>query len=40
MTRKTIALLLAAFLLASLAGCQTVKGLGRDLENLGEEIQK
>ncbi len=36
--KATMAILLAAALL--LAGCNTVKGLGQDIENAGEAIQE
>ncbi|MDX2132999.1 MAG: entericidin A/B family lipoprotein [Planctomycetota bacterium] len=31
--------LLAALLLAGVAGCQTTKGFGRDVENTGDAIE-
>ena len=34
---KAIALLLAVFVLA---GCNTVQGLGKDLQNVGEKLEK
>ena len=37
--KKLLALLLAAQVLV-LAGCNTMHGLGRDMEQLGEKIQK
>ena len=39
MTRM-IGLLLALGLLAVIYGCETVKGVGRDVEKAGEAIQK
>jgi len=38
-TGRMLALALSLLLLA-LAGCQTVKGFGKDLETLGDKIQK
>ncbi|NNU17257.1 entericidin A/B family lipoprotein [Parvularcula sp. ZS-1/3] len=38
---KLLARLLAAgFFIAALAGCETIKGAGEDIENLGEEIDE
>jgi predicted small secreted protein len=37
--KMLMASLLAAWL-AALAGCNTMQGLGRDLEQLGDKIQK
>ena len=37
--RKMIALMLAASLIL-LAGCNTMHGLGKDIETVGEKIQK
>jgi predicted small secreted protein len=37
--RKAITLMLAAWLFA-LAGCNTMQGLGKDMEQLGDKIQK
>ena len=37
--RKTIALVLAASLIL-LAGCNTMHGLGKDIETVGDKIQK
>jgi predicted small secreted protein len=37
--KKTIALLLMA-LLVLLAGCNTMRGLGKDIEQVGDKIQK
>ncbi len=36
MIRQLIAILIGAFILA---GCNTIKGAGRDLERSGEKIQ-
>jgi len=39
-SKTRLALLTAALLLAFVSvGCQTSKGLGKDVENLGENIQ-
>lgn len=35
----TVFLLAAAFIAFTATGCQTSKGLGKDVENLGENIQ-
>lgn len=35
----TAVLLLAAFASLATSGCQTSKGFGKDVENLGENIQ-
>lgn len=40
MTRKIIAALLVACLIALLAGCNTLRGVGKDIEKAGEGIQK
>ena len=37
--RKWIVLVLAASLV-SLAGCNTMRGLGKDIEQVGDKIQK
>jgi predicted small secreted protein len=37
--KKTIMLLLTA-LLVLLAGCNTMRGLGKDIEQVGDKIQK
>ena len=37
--KKLLALLLLALAIA-LAGCNTMQGLGKDVENLGDKIQK
>lgn len=33
-------MLMAAFLAVVISGCQTSKGLGEDVEDLGEKIQE
>ncbi len=38
--RRFLLLLLTAVLLAPIMGCETVKGVGRDVEKAGEAIQK
>jgi predicted small secreted protein len=36
----TLVALLCLAMLGAALGCETVKGMGRDIENLGEELQK
>jgi predicted small secreted protein len=36
---KTFSLLLALFLAFALTGCNTVKGVGQDLQKAGEKIE-
>ncbi len=36
---KTIAILLAAVFTVALAGCNTVKGVGQDIQKAGEKIE-
>jgi predicted small secreted protein len=38
--KKLIAAMLAAGLLFATAGCNTMQGLGKDVEIVGEKIQK
>jgi predicted small secreted protein len=38
--KKLIAALLAAGLVIAVAGCNTMQGLGKDVEIVGEKIQK
>lgn len=38
--KNLLTLLLALVLLATLAGCETLKGAGRDIESAGEAIQR
>ncbi len=38
--RLTLLLLAAAFVALITAGCQTSKGFGKDVEKLGDNIQK
>jgi entericidin B len=40
MLKRTIALMLAGLLALALGGCNTVKGIGKDVEKGGEAIQK
>ena len=40
MVRKFVASALAVLLVAGLAACNTLQGLGKDIENGGEAIQK
>ena len=37
---KIFLLSIALLLTFALAGCETMEGLGKDIENLGESIQK
>ena len=38
--KKLIAAMLAAGLVIAVAGCNTMQGLGKDVEIVGEKIQK
>jgi predicted small secreted protein len=38
--RKLLMILMGGIFLASLAGCETAKGFGKDLEKSGENIQE
>ena len=38
--KQMIALVLASLFALSLTGCETVKGLGKDIEKLGSAINK
>jgi entericidin B len=38
--KKVLVVMLLAALALGLAGCETVKGVGRDMEKAGEAIQK
>ena len=38
--KRVIAIALAVMFVSVLTGCETVKGLGKDIENLGESMQK
>jgi len=38
--KRVVAMALMVMFLSVLAGCETVKGLGKDIENLGESMQK
>lgn len=40
MTRNIVAALLAACLIVALTGCNTLHGMGKDIEKAGEGIQK
>lgn len=41
MTLKKLAgLVLAALMLVGVVGCETMKGVGKDLSNLGNKIEK
>ena len=37
---KLIALMFAAMMAVGLSACETTKGLGKDLEKLGEKIEE
>lgn len=37
---KLLAVALAVILLPVLAGCETTRGIGKDLENTGDNIQE
>ncbi len=37
--KRVVAMALMVMFLSALAGCETVKGLGKDIENLGETMQ-
>jgi predicted small secreted protein len=36
---KTIAILIAAVFTVALAGCNTVKGVGQDIQKAGEKLE-
>lgn len=40
MSKKTMGTILAALLVLGLAGCQTTQGLGKDIQNAGEKMEK
>jgi predicted small secreted protein len=40
MLKRVLALLLAGLLTAAASGCNTVRGIGQDVEEAGEAIQK
>ncbi len=40
MLKRLLALWLAAVMLALAGGCETVKGVGRDVEKAGKTIQR
>ena len=37
--KRFMIVVLVAMMLGGLAGCETMKGLGKDIENLGEAMQ-
>ena len=37
--KRVVAIALMTLFLSALSGCETMKGLGKDIENLGETIQ-
>ncbi len=38
--KKTLAMILTLTFLLALGGCETIKGLGKDIEKAGEAISK
>ncbi|MDA8082527.1 MAG: entericidin A/B family lipoprotein [Nitrospiraceae bacterium] len=40
MTRKTLAAIVASLCLVILAGCNTIHGVGKDIESGGRTIEK
>ncbi len=38
--KKLAGLVLAAMMLVGVVGCETMKGVGKDLSNLGDKIEK
>lgn len=38
--KKTIMMVFSALMIAGLVGCETMKGLGRDISKAGEKIEK
>ena len=40
MPRQVITITVCAFFLAALTGCNTVQGLGKDIEKAGEKTQE
>ena len=38
--KRIVAMALMVMVLVALSGCETMKGLGKDIENLGESMQK
>jgi entericidin B len=40
MLKRMVALILAGLVAVALGGCNTVKGIGKDIEKGGEAIQK
>ena len=39
MKRYAVLMLLALFSLATLSGCNTVKGVGKDVQKVGEKVE-
>ena len=37
--KRVVAIALMMMVLSALAGCETMKGLGKDIENLGESME-
>ncbi|GGD45479.1 entericidin A/B family lipoprotein [Pseudoxanthomonas indica] len=40
MKRYAVLMLLALFSLATLSGCNTVKGVGKDVQKVGEKVEE
>ncbi len=40
MSKKTMSAVLAALFMLGLAGCQTTQGLGKDIQNAGQKMEK
>lgn len=40
MLKKTVSTVLATLLVLGLAGCQTTQGLGKDIQNAGQKMEK
>ncbi len=40
MKRYAVLLLIALFSVAALSGCNTVKGVGKDVQKVGEKIEE
>ena len=38
--KRVIAMALMLMFMSALTGCETMKGLGKDIENLGESMQE
>ena len=40
LVKKLAAIVLAAMMLIGVTGCETMKGFGKDLSNLGDKIEE